>query len=250
MDTNYIHSDLFIEAAQGFHWAAMRHYQLWFTGQEAKRHRRSETVLRRLSERGKLRAVRYGKKLVYSLPRKTKNFDELDGLTRIRHGLACTECLVRFYRSRMDCEIIPERFFRRCGSVPEFGIRYPNKTVLLCEFSTRSNFLYYEMMNGKINAYIRNLDQIEDKFHAKAIVVFVIDVPRSIVERYVGTLRRDAGSVADGVPSAFPKGDIPFNPFFFTDYETFLKVPIGRQLYKPIYFWAADQKEYPLKKNA
>jgi len=55
MSNNYSHSDLFLEAAQVFHWATKRHFQLWFTGRQAKRHRRTEVVLRRLSERKKLR---------------------------------------------------------------------------------------------------------------------------------------------------------------------------------------------------
>ena len=69
------------------------------------------------------------------------------------------------------------------------------------------------------------------------------------MERFVGTLRREDGSVAVGVPTAFDEGDgFPSDPFFFTDYETFLKVPIARQLYEPIYFWS-DGKVYPLSEN-
>jgi hypothetical protein len=249
MTNNYSHSDLFLDWAEVFHWATKRHFLLAITGQAPKRHRRTEIVLRRLSQRKKLRVVRYGKKLIYALPRKTKKIDEFEAMSKIYHGLACTECLIRFYRSKMDGEIIAERFFRGCGSVPEWGIRYPNKPMLLMEFSTKSNFLYTELMNGKINAYIRNLEAIEEKFQAKAVVVFVIDVSRTAVERFVGTLRREVGSVADGDTSALSEGDsFPFNPFFFTDYRTFLSVPLGEQLTAPIYFWI-DGKEYPLKKN-
>ena len=105
------------------------------------------------------------------------------------------------------------------------------------------------MMKGKINAYLRHLGKIEEKFQAKAIVVFVVDVPRDTVEGFVGTLRRDVGSVADGDQSALHEGDtFPFNPFFFTDYEKFLDVSFGQQLQAPIYFWI-DGKEYPLTKN-
>jgi hypothetical protein len=244
MSSKYSHSDLFLDWAEVFHIATKRHFLLAITGEEPKRHRRSEIVLRRLSQGKKLRVFRYGKKLVYALPRKTKKFDEFEMMSKINHGLACTECLVRFYRSGMDGEIIAERFFRGCGSVPEWGIRYPNKTMLLCEFSTKSNFLYTELMNGKLNAYIRNLTRIEEKFQAKAIVVFVVDLPRATVERFVGTLRREDGSLA----GARDGGDsFPLNPFFFTDYETFLKIPLGKQLYEPIYFWSYDGKAYPLR---
>ena len=249
MANNYIPTEVFLDWAEVFHWATKRHFQLAITGQEPKRHRRAEIVLRRLSQRRELRAVRYGKKLIYALPRKTKKVDEFEAMSKIFHGLACTECLVRIYRSKMDGEIIPERFFRGCGSVPEWGIRYPNKTMLLLEFSTKSNFLYTELMNGKINAYRRNLEKIEKKFQAKAMVIFVIDVPRDTVRRYVGSLGREVGSVADGDMSAPADGDrFPLLPFFFVDYETFLKVPIGKQLTEPIYLWSYDGKTYPLRK--
>ena len=248
MSSKYSHSDLVMDWANVLHWFDKRQIMLAIHGIAQKRHRRTEIDLRRLSERKKLRVARYTKKLVYELPRKTKKFDEFEGMSKIYHGLACTECLIRFYRSRMEGEIIAERFFRGCGSVPEWGIRYPNKMMLLCEFSTKSNFLYTELMNGKLNAYIRNLPMIEEKFRAKAIVAFVIDVPRPMVERFVGTLKRDVGSVADGDLSALYGGDsFPLTPFFFTDYETFLKVPLGKQLYEPIYFWSYDGKTYPLR---
>jgi hypothetical protein len=186
-----------------------------------------------LSERKKLRTAPYGKKLVYALPRTTKNFDEFEMMSKIRHGLACTEALVRFYRSRTDGEIIAERFFRGCGSVPEWGIRYPDGKLLLSEVSMKSNFEYTELMNGKLNAYDRNIEKIEEKFQAKPIVVFVIDIPRERVERYVRSLKREKG------------------PYWFTDLQTFLSVPLapqGNQLTAPIYYWL-DGKEYPLKKN-
>src|SRR6185503_16683779 len=103
-----------------------------------------------------------------------------------------------FWPARTEGEIIAERFFYGCGVVPEWGIRYPNGKMLLYEFSTKSNFHFSGLMNGKLNAYRRNLEKIEEKFQAKAIVVFVLDIPRITVERYVGTLRGDVGSAADG----------------------------------------------------
>src|SRR5512141_2425552 len=89
----------YLDAASVFHWATKRHYQLWFTGQARTRHRRTESVLRRLTQSGKLRAVYYGKKLIYAVPRRSKGTknDEFAGLSKVVHGLACTECLVRFY---------------------------------------------------------------------------------------------------------------------------------------------------------
>ena len=248
MTTNYSHSDLFLSWAQVFHWAEKGDFLLAITGQEPKRHRRTEIILRRLVQRKKLRAVRYGKKLIYALPRKTKNFDEFTGMSKIYHGLACTKSLVRIYRSGMDGEIIAERYFRRLGSVPEVAIRFPNGTMLLLEFSTKSNFLYSELMNGKINAYIRNLPMIEKKFEAKAVVLFVLDVPRATVKKYIESLKREDGSDAVGVATASAEGDrFPLTPFLFVDYETFLKVPIGKQLTETIYFWSYDEITHSLK---
>src|SRR5215208_3280611 len=154
MGNNYnTHSELIMDWAEVFHWAEKRHFQLAIHGAAPKRQRRMEIDLRRLSKGKKLRTVQYGKKLVYALPRTTRKMDEFEIMSKIRHGLACTETLVRFYRARTGGVIIPERLFRGCGSVPAWGIKYPNNILLLCEFSTKSNFLYTELMNGKNNAY-------------------------------------------------------------------------------------------------
>lgn len=230
--------ELYIEASQVFHWATKRHFQLWFTGQESKRHRRTESVLKRLVKRGKLRSLMYGKKLIYIAPKKVKGkkMDELYGLSKVVHGLACTEALVRFYRSHMDGTVVAERFFYGCGSVPEWGIIYPEGTMLLFEYCTKHNFLFSGKIKGKLQAYRNNLEKIEKKFQVKAVVVFVLDVPKEVVERFV-LGERHVGSVAGAPPNAF-----------FVDQETFLKVPMGEQLKSPIYYWS-DGKQYPLRKN-
>ena len=234
--------DSYLEAAQLFHWATKEHYILWFTG-TIQRHRRTECALLKLVRNGKLKAVRYGKRLVYSVPRRVQmrkpillqekattdpiiGDQAVDGLTKVYHGLGCTEGMVRFWRSRMDGEIIPERFFFGCGSVPEWGIRYENK-LLLYEFCTRSNFLFGNNMRMKIESYNRNLEKIEKKFKAQAIVVFVIDMPEENVANFVRRVQPN---------------------YYFVDYQNFLKVPIGRQLYEPIYLWSDGQK-YPLSKD-
>lgn len=255
----------YLEAAQVFHWFTKEHIILWLLG-FLDRHRRTEDVLPMLVQKGKLRSLKFGKRLIYIVPRRTKgkvpillkekpdyqamiSEEAITGKNKIVHGLACTECLVRFWLSRMDGEVIAERYFYRLGIVPEWGIRYPNRKLLLLEYCTENNFLRSNLMKGKINAYLRHLEKIEDKFQTKAIVLFVIDVPRVKVEGFVGSLRREVGSVADSDMSAPYGGDrFPLNPFFFTDYKTFLGVPIGQQLKAPIYFWM-DGKEYPLKKN-
>ena len=255
----------YLEAAQVFHWFTKEHIILWLLG-FLKRHRRTEDMLPKLVQKGKLRSVEFGKRLVYTVPRRTKGKlpvlqkekpayepkvteAAIAGRNKIVHGLGCTECLVRFWRSRIDGEIIAERYFYGLGVVPEWGIRYPNGKLLLLEFCTKSNFLHSNTMKGKINAYIRHLEKIEEKFQAKSIVLFVIDIPRDQVKGFVGTLRREVGSVADGEQSALYGGDtFPLNPFYFTNYKTFLGIPIGQQLAAPIYIWM-DGKEYPLTKN-
>jgi hypothetical protein len=247
MTRNTIPINWYLDVAEAFHWATRLDYVLWFTG-SYRRHRRTETVLKRLVKNGKLRAIRYGKQLIYSVPRrvKGKSDDELWGLSKVVHGLACTKCLVNTWRSRMDGEVIAERFFYGLGSVPEWGIRYPNGKMILLEWCSKSNFMFSGMMTAKLSAYQSNLEKIEEKFQAKAIVLFVIDVPRTTVERFVGSLKREVGSVADGDMSALPTGGTsPLLPLFFTDYESLLKIPLGEALKTPIYFWT-NGKEYSL----
>lgn len=255
--------DRYIEAAQVFHWFTKEHIILWLLG-FVKRHRRTESVLLKLVRKGKLRSVKFGKRLVYTVPRRTKGKlpvllkekpgyepkmteAAMTGRNKIVHGLACTECLLRFYRAKTDGEIIAERFFYGLGVVPEWGIRYPNGRLLLFEFCTEDNFRHSNVMKGKINAYIRHVETIEEKFQAKAIIVFVINVPRETVKAFVGSLERDYGS-AGGFAASSGGDSFPLHPFFFTDYQTFLDVPFGGQLAAPIYFWT-DGKEYPLKKH-
>ena len=235
--------DLYIEASRVFHWASKRHYQLWFTGSVSKRHRRSETVLQRLVKKGKLKSYRLGSKLIYTVPKKGRT-DEFSGYTKINHGLACTEGLVRFYRSRIEGVVIAERFFYGCGSVPEWGIIYPEGAMLLFEYSTKHNFFLTGNMNGKLTAYKKNMRKIAEKFNTKPIVVFAIDIPKDTLERFVLRISQ-AGSVADA-PS---EGGHPLAPVFFVDYKSFLKVPIGEQLTAPIYIWGADGKKYALRQN-
>ncbi len=223
----------FLEVMKVSVWWTMRHLQMLFTGQAHRRHRRTETLLRRLAKKGKLRAVRYGRKLIYSVPRRSKGTkeDEFAGFSKVAHGLAVTECLVRFYLSNPDGTMVAERYFFKLGAVPEWGIIYPHGTMLLFEFSTRDNFLFTGKMIGKLAAYRRHLEGFERAFNSQPAVVFVIDIKREVLQRFIESRLRDAG------------------PYFFTDYETFLKVPIGKALYEPIYIWSYDGKPYPLSKD-
>lgn len=211
METTMYRIENYLEASEVFHWAYMSHYVRWMTGRSG-RHQRTEKVLKRLVKNGKLKAMMYGKRLVYTRRRTP---------LQLYHGLQTTECLVRLHNVKRDGVAIPERYFRKLGAVPEFGILYPDGTLLLVEFSTKSNFFFTGMMSGKLNAYRKNLKGIEEKFNGKAKVIFILDVPRETVERYVGSLKRDVGSVAS-LPSALYEGVAPLDPFIFTDYKTFL----------------------------
>jgi hypothetical protein len=103
-------------------------------------------------------------------------------------------------------------------------------------------------MKGKLSAYRRHRREIEEKFGCEVIVLFVIDVEREKVKRFVGNLKREVGS-AGGFAASSEGDGIPFNPCFFVDYETFLKVEIGKQLTEPIYLWGYDAKPYPLRRD-
>jgi len=181
-------------------------------------------MLPRLVKRGDLRAVRYGHRLVYSVPRRTKGRK----LPSIEHGLGCTEGLVRFHRARPDGLIIPERFFRGFGIVPEWGILFPEERLLLFEFSTADNFYRCGLLKNKIIGYRQHLEKIESKFKGQGLVLFVVDIPQAVLRRFVAKV----------VPTE--------EPFYFTDYERFKQVPIGDQLKAPIYMWGDDGKHYPL----
>ena len=70
----------------------------------------------------------------------------------------------------------------------------------------------------------------EGHFKRQAMILFVLDVPWDVVDRFVEEI--------------VPTGE----QFWFTDYRSFLKVPMGEQLYAPIYTWGMDGKWHPLRK--
>ena len=214
-------SDLVMSVAGCLHWFDKNMLVRWFEGREAKRHRQIEKILRRFSLNGKLKTMRYGNKLIYSLPRKSR---KVDG-SKVYHGLCCSECTVRIYRSNTACEIIPERFFFGHGAIADVGFRFPNGSLLCLEFCTHSNYFFSGNMRGKLDAYRRNIEKIEEEFNSEVVVLYVIDIPREQVRQF-------AMEVTDDY-------------CFFVDYSSFLSVPLGKQLQTPIYYWV-DGKEYPL----
>ena len=187
----------------------------WFTG-DVKRHGRTEIVLKRLADKGKILRKRYGKRYVYAARRRR-------GYTKIYHGLVCTECLIRICHSKFG-QVIRESKFYGCGSIPEWGIIY-DTTILLFEFCSKDNFKRKGRMTAKINRYHQNLSRIEDRFGAKPVILFVIEDKRQKVKEFVET-------------------EMPLGDFVFTDFSTFLRIPLGRALKSQIYFWwSGDQVE-------
>ena len=241
----------YLRVAQYFHWAKAEHYRVWFNGED-ERHGRTEKMLPRLVRAEKLKELQYGKKKVYAAPRLTQKklqdyfFGDEEAMKKygnqvalevykVEHGLACTEGLVRLWRSDTSGTVIPEKYFRSVklgtSGVPEWGIIYPKGSILLYEHCTEDNFYRPGNVKKKVDRYREKFDQYEHHFNMKPIFLFVLDVPRIVVERFVSSI--------------LPAGD----QFFFTDYEHFLKSPIGKQLDAPIYIWGEDGKEYPLRRR-
>lgn len=173
-------------------------------------------MLPRLVKAGRLIAVRDGKRFVYAAPRRCRG-----KALFIKHGLGCTEGLVRIWRSRMNSEIVPESKFKGLGVIPEWGIRYPDrKTMILYEFLTEDYFNRSNKMKAKLNAYRKYLPVITERFAVeKSTVLFVIEAERGRVINYV----KKYGNAEDR--------------FFYTDYETFKSVQIPNQLTEKIYVW-------------
>lgn len=220
-----IPSEDYLEVGQVFHQAYARHYAAWFTG-TWRRHKRTEQILPRLVKQGKLRRLRWGKAYVYAVPRISRGTKK-----NIAHAIACTEAEVRCKRGDLSGQVIPEKAFRGLGVVPEWGIRYPKRqTLLLFEYCSRDNFSRARLVESKLTRYRLMLEPIEQLYEARAVVLFVIDVAREKVVSLVQRLQPEAW-------------------FYFTDYDTFLTVPLGWQLIAPIYLqWNGKEADaYPLR---
>jgi hypothetical protein len=204
----------FLETAQ---WAYNRQIQIGIRGFAEKRYSTLERFLKRMSAKGELRSTYWNHKTkVYAKKMKTRGFDLTDA-AKIYHGLCCTECLIRFMTAK-EGEPIPERLFRGYGRVPEFGIRYENGKLLLLEFSTKHDVTHTGKIHGKLIGYDDYLREIERDFDASCVVVFVLDVPRDRVKGLVDRYR-------------------PNGPYVFSDYSTFLEVPMGQNLISPTWIY-------------
>ena len=131
----------------------------------------------------------------------------------------------------MDAEFVSERFFRRQGfkAVPEWAILFLLTAILLFEFSTADNCRRTRLMKKKVATYKTSLSTFEDYFDTRAIVLFVLELPRHSIPAFVA--QHGSGIEA----------------FYFTDLASFMNVEMGKQLSAPIYIWGGDGKKHPLR---
>lgn len=227
----------FVDIAKGFHWAMKKDFQIWDYGVANDRQSTTERTLRRLEKNGRLRSVQFGGKRypkIYALPTHTRNFDP----SLKKHELGCTDTLVRIYRADMNSEVKGEQVFRGCGVLPDWGSRYPQRLdpktgnmilprILCGEFSTEDNVDEHRVIPSKITAYQNSFARIEERFQAKPVVLFILEVTRDRVRMLVEKWK--------------PKGQ-----FYFVDYNSFSSITLGQHLYEPIYFYS-DGKECALR---
>ena len=210
----------FLKKSQVFHFFTRTQAVRFFKGHSGQ-DKRIQVLLPHSERKGKLKARWYQGRKVYVVPRK--------GRLNIDHGLACTECLVRIWRARPYGEVYPEKDFKTYPMVPEWAIRYPNERMLLFEFSTADNSNRYALMKKKVDKYIENLHLIENDYQAKCTVLFVMDISKVKVEKFV-------------------EGIIPADALFFINYRTFLTIHSNEVLTAPVYIWGGDGKTYPLSR--
>ena len=206
------------------HWATNRQLQIWVRGFYTKRYSTIEEVYAQKVKRGDLREDHYGKPKVYAKPIRTRG-----GQRRHRpylyHELSCMECYIRFQKSKKG-KGIPGKGFEGLGVLPDFSIEY-DKSILIGEFETEGDIEHHKRLEGKIVAYHRYLDDIQEEFGRIPVVVFILDIPRDSVRKWVRDLK--------------PDGRI-----YFCDYQTLKQKELTEALRSSIYIWR-DGEEYALK---
>ncbi len=192
---------------------------------ERKRVKAVEYHLPRLVKKKKLTAVRDGKRLAYKY-----SGQEGKSKTNLKHDLICTKLILKFLLQG-EGEVVAERFFQeskgRFGLVPDWAVLFKN-SILLCEYSTADNCSRKRLMKNKVKQYKKRLPSFESFFEAPAAVLFILDVPRHEVKRFVNETE---------------SGDI----FYFTDFALFINTARGEELDAPIYIWGGDGTSYPLR---
>lgn len=144
----------------------------------------------------------------------------------LMHGIVCTRALLRFWGADRDCELIGENEFRKhkFGVVPEWGILYPNGSLLLCEYCTADNVGRNGLVPKKVNFYIRFTKSIQSHFNARVVVVFILE-------------SRDAMKTATQCEAT--------SFIYFVERDKFFSVNPNDQITAPVYW--LDGKEYPLR---
>jgi hypothetical protein len=210
----------YVEIIRGGHWWTRDQVVQWKTGGRG-RHKQIERVLPALVKKGALVKAKLGKRAIYATPNRYAQSHY--------HGYYATEALVRFIVSKPGA-VIPEHYFStgRFGVVPEWGIKYPNNHVLLCEFTTETQYRSLGAVAGKIARYNKSLQELQNRLGCIAFTLFILDVPRWEVEHFV----HRSMYLADDA--------------FFVDHASFLSIPYGKQLSAPIYIWGEDGESYPL----
>ncbi|MAU01488.1 MAG: hypothetical protein CL608_30475 [Anaerolineaceae bacterium] len=209
-------------------WAAEHHLLLftqkdmaeWLTGSR-RRKKFIEKQFPQLVTEKKLKAVRFGKKLVYRL-----NHPHLRNSTsHLEHDLMCTKLIIRFGVQEIG-EIVSELFFleqkKLFGCVPDWAVLYPNM-VMLCEYSTADNFRRTKLMRGKLKAYRQHLFRFIDYFDNDVSVLFIFDAPRHKVKQFV-------------LDNAVPNDRFAY----FTDLTSVLQAPKPELLTTPLFIWGGD----------
>jgi hypothetical protein len=202
------------------HWATMSHLLFRLTGQFEKRMKSLEYNLPRMAKKRLIKETWWEGRKVYSISHPAR---------LVEHGVACTECLMRFISARGEYAIISEDSFKeqRFGVIPEWGISWPHEaTMLLLEFCTADNATRSGVVSRKVNLYRRSLHKFNTAYDVTAVVVFVVDLPSSDVE-------------------ALALRHLHYEPIFFTDYRVFLSMNYGDALVAPIYLWG-DGSTHPL----
>jgi hypothetical protein len=220
-----------------FKFITRRQLEEFFYG-KARRSKALEQILPILEREGSLKFIRHKGSKVYFLPRKNGK-----KIIHLEHEVACTKILIRLWRCRMEeSEIMPERVFRGFYIVPDFGLRYSDSrgSMLLVEFLTERTFEHGGVAKSKITRFINGLSAIEEKAGREATILFVIDTKRQRVKEFIRRMEPVLGEPLISNST----GEARY-PFFFTDYEKFLSVPIGKALTSRIYFWH-DGKEWAL----
>lgn len=227
-----------LDVAEVLNWHLIEHIFWWMTG-DPEENKPLRDAHRALVKKGSLIAVPYGKKLLYSTPERVKIFvppkhngwmpEPIVDIKDPHHGLGVTECMVRLMLSTAGTAI-SEKTLRTMafGPVPDGGII--SDFLYLIEFQTEHSAYRTDNLVKKLESYNEALPAMKEAFGLKVTVLFVYDVPHYFVRNLA-------------------KKALGYEPFYFTDYETFCRQKHQEQLDAPIYIWGGNGQTYNLRKD-